>query len=370
MKKLLYLSVLLAISILLASCAAAETPPYEPTPAIIEEVEEPEQTPIEVEPEPEPEPEPLLDIDFSNHGQISAAHVAFMSDNLYNRAPFTYRELEAAEWIVYQLLAMGYDAADIYLQEFYRYDEAVYGNIWHHWEGPNALRFWDEDLSDMRYYSQNVVLTVPGQSEQFIVVGAHYDTLAVPGASDNASGTALLLESAYHMRDADNYYTIVYVFFGAEEIGLIGAHYFVDNMTGEEHDNLLMMINADVLLEGPDLIMGAGHFYNYLNRENELSIQVGEIARRTADAHDITIHNFISMIGVGSDQLAFLWAGHTVVMLLGGDVTPTGVNLIGALHTPDDNVHHINEVNPGKIEANMRYFSILLHNILMAAYDY
>jgi len=373
MRKLLAISALLVISILLASCDAAETPPYEPTPAIIEEIEEPEQTPIEIEeePEPEPEPEPLLDIDFSNHGQMSAAYVAFMSDYLYGRAPFTYREYEAANWLVYRLLAMGHDADNIYMQRFYRYDEAIYANIGHHWDGPRADWIWGEWIDDMRYYSQNVVLTVPGQSERTIVVGAHYDTLAVPGASDNASGTALLLESAYHMRNADNYHTIVYVFFGAEEIGLVGAHYFVDNMTDEDHDNLVMMINADVLLEGPDLVFGAGYaLAQGQPRQNAVSDQVREIAGQTADEFDVFIRHLGNMIFTGSDHLTFLWAGHTVVMMAGGEVTITGqdVRFQGIFHTPEDNIQHISENWPGKVEHNMRYFSILLDELLNAVY--
>src|SRR5262249_7726363 len=107
--------------------------------------------------------------------------------------------------------------------------------------------------------SQNVILTLPGRSEQTIIIGAHYDGVGNPGISDNAGGMVLLLENAYRMRDVDHYYTLQYVFFGAEEVGLIGAFYFVDQMSQREIDNLVLMINADVIMDGPELVYGVAY---------------------------------------------------------------------------------------------------------------
>jgi Zn-dependent M28 family amino/carboxypeptidase len=85
--------------------------------------------------------------------------------------------------------------------------------------------------------SVNVVAVLPGamEPEKQIVVGGHYDSInqkdkrleaAAPGADDDASGTAVVLElarvmSQYHFRK-----TIVFVAFGGEEIGLIGSTRF------------------------------------------------------------------------------------------------------------------------------------------------
>ena len=367
MKRLTYFAAIITAALLLAACgeayyamppAAAEQPATTPTPT---PTPTPAPTPT---PTPTPVPQPAI-----SHGEISAAYVAFMSDYLYGRAPFTYRELEAAMWIADELVAMGYSMDDIYIQEFYRYNPYVYANIWHHWNGPRAYRFWTED-SQMRYYSQNVVLTVPGQSPRTIIVGAHYDTLLYPGASDNASGTALLLESAMRLLETDNYYTIVYIFFGAEEIGLLGAHYFVDNMTVQEHENLVMMINADVLLEGPELIFGAGIFLGAgAVGGNDAARHVERIAQSVADEHNVRLHNDIRAIQLGSDHLPFKWAGHTVVMMLGAVLTHHGDISLRVAHTPYDNIHHLNETWPGKVDTNMRYFSILLEHLLIPIPD-
>ncbi|MCL2406254.1 MAG: copper amine oxidase N-terminal domain-containing protein, partial [Defluviitaleaceae bacterium] len=51
-------------------------------------------------------------------GVIATGFIEYMSDNLGARSAFTYRELEAAVWIVEELLAMGHDWDNIAIQEF------------------------------------------------------------------------------------------------------------------------------------------------------------------------------------------------------------------------------------------------------------
>ena len=209
------------------------------------------------------------------HGEIAVNFIEYMSDNLGKRSAFTYRELEAAVWIVEELLAMGHSFDNIYVQEFTYWevrdarwaemDEGGFGGFLGsaHWSTVTSPMILGTD----RFYqlradrvSQNVVLTIPGQSDRFIIVGAHYDSPPYPSASDNASGTALLLESAQRMLEHEQYYTIVYVFFGAEEVGLVGAAHFYRMLSPAQRENIVMMVNADVLIEGPYVIYGAGAF--------------------------------------------------------------------------------------------------------------
>ena len=202
------------------------------------------------------------------HGEISLGYIEYMSDNLYARSPFTYRELETAIWIVEELLAMGHDWDYIMAQEFTYWDVrdlewSASGWGWLSWwmvTSEMLLGTGREYQIRLDRVSQNIILTIPGQSDSKIIVGAHYDSPPYPSASDNASGTALLLESAQRMLELDNYHTIVYIFFGAEEVGLIGAHYYYQMLTEAERENILFMINADVLIEGPYIIFGTGKF--------------------------------------------------------------------------------------------------------------
>ena len=233
-----------------------------------------------------------------------------------------------------------------------------------------------------RPMSQNVVLTVPGQSERKIVVTAHYDSVMTPGASDNASGTALLLESAYRLRYVDNYFTIVYVFAGAEEIGLLGAHYYVNSLTPEERNNLILNINADVLFEGPYFFFGSGIFEDFWLADNEISLLVGQVAETLNAYYGTALINAQPLAQMPSDQLPFLWGGHTVVALVGlarlgaegYEEFPTWMMYPGfgasVVHTEFDDFHFINETWPNKIGDAMWTFSLFLDYLLVAEFDY
>ncbi len=68
--------------------------------------------------------------------------------------------------------------------------------------------------------SQNVVAELPGAGPNRLIVWAHYDTAAgSPGAGDNASGTALLLELARELAGRELPATVQFVATGAEEFG-------------------------------------------------------------------------------------------------------------------------------------------------------
>lgn len=83
----------------------------------------------------------------------------------------------------------------------------------------------------------NVVAQVRGTRfpDRAIVVSAHYDHVAprngnvYNGADDNASGTAALLQMAAHFQRHKPEHTLIFAFFDAEEMGLLGARAFVAN---------------------------------------------------------------------------------------------------------------------------------------------
>jgi len=314
------------------------------------------------------------------HGLAAIGYIEHINDTFYERLPFSDRELETALWIMEELYAMGYDQNDMELQTFHRYDVEQWLN--HPWENLMWGKFEIDDF--LRMYSQNVVLTVPGQSERTIIVGAHYDGLIWPGGNDNASGTALLLESAGSMLELDNYYTIVYVFFGAEELGFLGARYYYDSMTAQQRDNIVMMVNADVLLSGEFLIYGAG----YLNlnsgtvMENHISQQVYAISRDLYNQHGLDVTPYHEALDLSSDQRVFLENSHTAVIFVGVHLIPeqgTEHFIFGrygdqyitlrSWHDTEDCINFIREAWPGMAETNMWSFSIFLEAILLATFD-
>ena len=166
----------------------------------------------------------------------------------------------------------------------------------------------DPELLRRDRVSQNVVLTVPGASERTIIVGAHYDSPPDPGTSDNASGVALLMESAKRMMDYDNYYTIRYIFFGAEEVGLVGAAWNLHQMSEEERDNVVMMVNGDVLIEGPVLVYGAAAQQSFADMSREEFIVAMEAMLREQIQHMINSpwwEDEMMWMGVETEEEAF-----------------------------------------------------------------
>ncbi len=83
---------------------------------------------------------------------------------------------------------------------------------------------------------QNIILTLPGVddalSEEMILLTAHLDSQSTridvaPGADDNASGSAALLEAAYLLRSQHFARTIRLIWFTSEEFSRMGSRYFV-----------------------------------------------------------------------------------------------------------------------------------------------
>lgn len=87
------------------------------------------------------------------------------------------------------------------------------------------------------HQTQNVIGYIEGvQKDSVLVFTAHYDHLGMmgkeamfPGANDNASGIALLLNLAKHYVSSKPTYTLVFIAFAGEEIGLIGSTYFTEH---------------------------------------------------------------------------------------------------------------------------------------------
>jgi aminopeptidase YwaD len=95
--------------------------------------------------------------------------------------------------------------------------------------------------------SQNVVAR-PEDGECRVVAGGHYDSVpAGPGANDNASGTATVVEMARVLAADGELDDVCFVLFGAEEVGLIGSARFVESLTPAEKEMLEAMLNFDMV---------------------------------------------------------------------------------------------------------------------------
>ena len=119
----------------------------------------------------------------------------------------------------------------------------------------------DVDTEAYESTSQNVIGTLEGlQPEQGIVyIGGHYDSVSAgPGANDDASGVAAVLEAARvlgtkgHRTKA----TLKFIAFGAEETGLDGSYWYVVENEEEVSSMGIGMINLDMVGVGDTLLLG------------------------------------------------------------------------------------------------------------------
>jgi len=105
-------------------------------------------------------------------------------------------------------------------------------------------------------YSKNVVAELPGvvDPSKIIVVGGHYDSIngqgssyAAPGADDNASGTAGVLETARVLAANGPFkYTVRFIAFSGEELGLYGSEYAA-TLSDNLNEDIIAMINMDMI---------------------------------------------------------------------------------------------------------------------------
>ena len=108
--------------------------------------------------------------------------------------------------------------------------------------------------------SRNVVAELKGTGDDVVVLGAHYDTVpeGSVGANDNASGTAVILALAEALSGQSLPFTVRFVSFGAEEVGLVGSRHYVASLSDTELGRVKAMLNLDVVGSGEFTAM-AGH---------------------------------------------------------------------------------------------------------------
>ncbi|HYP27287.1 MAG TPA: M20/M25/M40 family metallo-hydrolase [Blastocatellia bacterium] len=95
---------------------------------------------------------------------------------------------------------------------------------------------------------ENLVVTRPGQSEDTLVIGAHYDkTDAGCGVVDNWSGVIAIAHIFRSLKDISLSKTLVFVAFDKEEDGLLGSKAMVRGIEKEKLNRHCAMVNIDSL---------------------------------------------------------------------------------------------------------------------------
>lgn len=161
--------------------------------------------------------------------------------------------------------------------------------------------------------SRNVVGWWPGAGKNIFVIGAHIDTVrGAPGANDNASGVAVMLETARLFAGSPQSKWLRFIAFGSEEYGdnglhHVGSHKYVKRLGSEGRNRVAGMISVDMIADGRPLIIGwagigpqrvARTLYRTLNETN-----IGVDYQETCDCSD---NGPFEIAGIPA---SFMWSG-------------------------------------------------------------
>lgn len=181
--------------------------------------------------------------------------------------------------------------------------------------------------------SHNVIATKKPTNKNkdtnnIIVVSSHHDSVpGAPGANDNASGTAMTLELARVFKNVPTDTEIRFITFGAEELGLIGSTYYVNNLSDDEIDRTVANFNLDMVgsRDAGDLVM--------LTLDGNANL-VTELAQ----ASSTRLNGIATPFGQGgrSDHVPFAEVGIPAALFIHSPTEPW-------YHTPEDSIDKISK---------------------------
>ncbi|MFC4262163.1 M28 family metallopeptidase [Ferruginibacter yonginensis] len=168
-------------------------------------------------------------------------------------------------------------------------------------ETPTSIKANIENELIKNFEANNVAAFVKGtaQPDSFIFITAHYDHLGgmgsntyFPGANDNASGVALLLSLSKYYAAHPQKYSIGFILFAGEEIGLLGSKYFTEHPL-TPLKNIRFLINTDLAGTGDEgiTVVNATEFpkefaiMNNINNNNKYLSAIGARGKAANSDH-------------------------------------------------------------------------------------
>ena len=168
-------------------------------------------------------------------------------------------------------------------------------------ELPKNIKINIEAKLIKKFDAANVCAIVKGtqKPDSFIFITAHYDHLGgmgsetyFPGANDNASGVALLLSLAKYYVAHPQKYSIGFILFAAEEIGLLGSKYYAEHPI-VPLKNIRFLTNTDLAGTGEEgiTVVNATIFekefalMNKINDENKYLVSIGARGKAANSDH-------------------------------------------------------------------------------------
>jgi Zn-dependent M28 family amino/carboxypeptidase len=218
----------------------------------------------------------------------------------------------------------------------------------------------------------NVVAVLPGttQPEKRVIVSGHYDSIDMirtaagtpaaegdpppldneksadalaPGASDDASGTAVVMELARVMSQYQFEKTIVFVAFAGEELGLVGSSLYAARAK-QRNEQIEAVLNNDIV--GNDVTgdgRGASGYVHVFSDEPADSLS-RELARYVRECGQRYVPGFrADRFSRGGDHTPFAASGFAAVRFT------TPAENLGAQHTPNDTFDKTSPAYPAQV---------------------
>jgi aminopeptidase-like protein len=204
----------------------------------------------------------------------------------------------------------------------------------------------DEDIKESDFIAKNIIATREGKKGQpQIIIGAHYDTCDNPGANDNASGVAVMLELAGKLKDIENNLTVRFIAFANEEppfyeTETMGSMIYTAAASAREDD-----------IKGVIILDGVGYYphksnYVYIAGNQESMIFAGDVKSIFSKNSSFPVK--IMKPGTDgydeSDHWSFWNEGYNAVMF------------IGSFNDFDDPLYH----SPQDTEEKLNYHNMSL----------
>jgi hypothetical protein len=191
--------------------------------------------------------------------------------------------------------------------------------------GDHGSYYQQWDMPHSKTGMKNVIAVIPGKKPEFaresVVIGAHYDHLGLgtsiggsedkgkihPGADDNASGVAVLLELARVLKQSLNPdRSIVFVAFIGEEEGKLGSKYYVEHEKRYPVRQCIGMVNLDTigrLGKKKLLVLGAGSAAEWVHIFRGAGFVTGIDIETVSEELDSSDQNSFQEAGVPAVQL-------------------------------------------------------------------
>jgi len=156
----------------------------------------------------------------------------------------------------------------------------------------SKFTFTNEE-TNVEQQGTNIIGYLKGEKfpNKYLVIGAHYDHLGIVndtiynGADDNASGTSALLVLAKHFADHRPQHSIIFAAFDAEELGLQGSSYFVDNPPVPLED-IKLDFNFDMISRNPKNEIYVVGTYSYPQFKPLVAVQTLTSPLNVSYGHD------------------------------------------------------------------------------------